>query len=164
MNKDNHDKKTKVSISQLISEFNIINDDIKMISNYKNIKEREMKKLGKKFKNTKKINKVLANFEANKIDEKEKNKNVSQIKSKENETILKRLRCRSFNIKRPNTLASTNLKIKNEVSEENSFNRFSEGKQYTASSGESAAVSQHGIAQVRQARQGLSRFGTDSSE
>ena len=33
MNKDNHDKKTKVSISQLISEFNIINDDIKMISN-----------------------------------------------------------------------------------------------------------------------------------
>ena len=128
MNKDNHDKKTKVSISQLISEFNIINDDIKMISNYKNIKEREMKKLGKKFKNTKKINKVLANFEANKIDEKETNKTVSQIKSKEKDRIFKRLRCRSFNIKRPNTLASTNLKIKNEVSEENSFNRFSEGK------------------------------------
>ena len=130
VNKANQEKKTKVSISQLISEFNIINNDIKMISNYKNINERKKRRLRKKemLKNLKKIQKELANLEANKI---ETNKNSSKIKSEEKEKILKRLRCRSLYVKSSNYLSSANPENKNEKIDVDNFNRYSLRKKPT---------------------------------
>ena len=135
LNKDNYDKKTKVSISQLISEFNIINNDIKMISNYKIINERKQRKLRKKklLKSLKKIQKELANSEANKIDNDETNKNFSRIKTEEKAKILKRLRCRNLYVKSSNSLSSANFKNKNEEIDGNNYNRFSYRKKATNS-------------------------------
>ena len=65
-NKKKIEEETKVSVSQLISEFNIINKDLKFITNQKILKERKKRELREKEMIKKSIlntKKILNNFE-----------------------------------------------------------------------------------------------------
>ena len=91
LNKLNIEEETKVSIVQLINEFKIINNDLKMISNQKILKERNKRRLKQKELINKSLNKsrkILFNLEKNKTEKKrfpsinEKEKNLAKIRNR----------------------------------------------------------------------------------
>ena len=130
LNKEEINKKTKVSVVELINEFNMIKKDIKMISNQKLIKERKKRIIKGKdlFKNS--LNdskKLLIKLEGRRIEKDESKKEFSFIKDSEKAKNIKTVRFKSFHINSLNSLSSVNLPIKNAENDKNNFinNRIS---------------------------------------
>ena len=114
LNKQEIDKKTKVSFVQLINEFNMIKKDIKMISNKKLMKERKKRiEKGKDlFKNP--INdskKLLIKLEGRRIEKDESKNELSFIKDTEKTKNIKAIRFKSFQNKNLNCQSSASLPI-----------------------------------------------------
>ena len=130
LNKEEINKKTKVSVVELINEFNMIKKDIKMISNQKLIKERKKRIIKGKdlFKNS--LNdskKLLIKLEGRRIEKDESKKEFSFIKDSEKAKNIKTVRFKSFHINSLNSLSSVNLPIKNAENDKNNLinNRIS---------------------------------------
>ena len=130
LNKEEINKKTKVSVVELINEFNMIKKDIKMISNQKLIKERKKRIIKGKdlFKNS--LNdskKLLIKLEGRRIEKDESKKEFSFIKDSEKAKNIKTVRFKSFHINSLNSLSSVNIPIKNAENDKNNFinNRIS---------------------------------------
>ena len=110
-NKDENDKKTKVSVLQLINEFNIINKDIKMIRTKKIFSEIKKRRL----KHKELLNNAIKNANSlNSLEETKTHKHSDKNYSSNNKTKLSRiLTPKSLAFKRPNYNLEQKMNIKN---------------------------------------------------
>ena len=125
LNKEETDKNQKVSILQLINQFNMIKKDIKMLSNKKILKERKKRIIRKKDFIKKALmdsKKLLIKLEGKTVEKNENVKDSSFIKDNEKANFMKRVRFNSVLIKNSNSLASTNLPNKQTDNENNNSN------------------------------------------
>ena len=125
LNKEETDKNQKVSILQLINQFNMIKKDIKMLSNKKILKERKKRIIRKKDFIKKALmdsKKLLIKLEGKTVEKNENVKDSSSIKDNEKANFMKRVRFNSVLIKNSNSLASTNLPNKQTDNENNNSN------------------------------------------
>ena len=117
LNKKDNEKKTKVSILQLINEFNMIKKDIKMISNQKIMQERKKRVFRSKELIKNAINdskKLLIKLEGRRMEKDDSKKELSFIKDNEKIKNSKIVRIKSFN-----SLSSESLSIKSFKKSEN---------------------------------------------
>ena len=120
LNKEDNDKKTKVSILQLINEFNIIKKDIKMISDKKIMQDRKKRVFKSEELIKDAINdskKLLLKLEGKRIEKDDSKKELSFIKDDEKIKNSKIVRIKSFN-----SLSSDSLSIKSIKKSENNKN------------------------------------------
>lgn len=115
-NKDENDKKTKVSVLQLINEFNIINKDIKMIRTKKIFSEIKKRRL----KHKDLLNNAIKNANSlNSLEETKTHKNSDKKYSSnktDNKTKLSRiLTPKSLAFKRPNNNLEQKMNITNNI-------------------------------------------------
>lgn len=122
LNKEEIDKKRKVSVFQLINEFNVIKKDIKMISNKKLTNEGKKRKIKGKDLFKKSLNdskKLLIKLEGRRIDKDESKKELSFIKDTDKAKNIKKVRFKSFQINNFKSLSSENLPLKNIENDKN---------------------------------------------
>ena len=122
LNKEEIDKKRKVSVFQLINEFNVIKKDIKMISNKKLTNEGKKRKIKGKDLFKKSLNdskKLLIKLEGRRIDKDESKKELSFIKDTDKAKNIKTVRFKSFQINNFKSLSSENLPLKNIENDKN---------------------------------------------
>ena len=122
LNKEEIDKKGKVSVFQLINEFNVIKKDIKMISNKKLTNEGKKRKIKGKDLFKKSLNdskKLLIKLEGRRIDKDESKKELSFIKDTDKAKNIKKVRFKSFQINNFKSLSSENLPLKNIENDKN---------------------------------------------
>ena len=122
LNKEEIDKKRKVSVFQLINEFNVIKKDIKMISNKKLTNEGKKRKIKGKDLFKKSLNdskKLLIKLEGRRIDKDESKKELSFIKDTDKAKNIKKVRFKRFQINNFKSLSSENLPLKNIENDKN---------------------------------------------
>ena len=122
LNKEEIDKKRKVSVFQLINEFNVIKKDIKMISNKKLTNEGKKRKIKGKDLFKKSLNdskKLLIKLEGRRIDKDESKKELSFIKDTDKAKNIKTVRFKNFQINNFKSLSSENLPLKNIENDKN---------------------------------------------
>ena len=113
-NKQNIDEETKVSVAQLINEFNIINKDLKIITNQKILKERKKREIREKEmikESILNIKKTLSSLESDKKIGNKNKKEFPLIKKStlENNEINTSQKNKKINIENFNRFSLPNL-------------------------------------------------------